>query len=145
MQEESAKQGDRRFKQVGVCVLAGTLIFLAGAVPMWFRTGARTQERNTALRELRMLQIQANLASAAIDARRGEYEPARQAAAAFFKGLTEEFDRGKGSALTPAQRESLQSLTLQRDDLITLLARGDPASAERLGNLHVAYRKALGK
>jgi hypothetical protein len=31
----------------------------------------------------------------------------------------------------------------QRDELITLLARSDPASADRLTNLYVAYEKAM--
>ena len=145
MQEATARKSDPDLKRVGVYVLAAALIFLAGFVPMWLQAGARLQERDTAQRELRLVQVQVSLASATIDARRGEYEPARQAAAAFFKALTEESDLGKGSVLTPQHHEALQPLTLQRDEIITLLARGDPASAERLANLYVAYRTALRK
>jgi hypothetical protein len=36
-------------------------------------------------------------------------------------------------------------LLAQRDDLITLLARGDPASAERLAAAYVQFRKTLGR
>ena len=32
-----------------------------------------------------------------------------------------------------------------RDTLITLLARGDPASADRLSDLYSAYQKVMGK
>ena len=31
----------------------------------------------------------------------------------------------------------------QRDDVITLLARSDPASADRLSDLYVSYRAAV--
>jgi hypothetical protein len=32
----------------------------------------------------------------------------------------------------------------QRDDLITLLARSDPAAADRLTELYMSFRKAMG-
>jgi hypothetical protein len=118
--------------------------FLLGLVPMWFTAGSHARERDAARRELRLNQVQLALASAAIDARRGEYEPARLSAVSFFTSLTGELGRDN-SAYSPAQREALQPLFQQRDDLITLLARSDPASAELLANLYVAYRKAMGK
>jgi hypothetical protein len=31
-----------------------------------------------------------------------------------------------------------------RDNLITLLARSDPASADRLSDLYLSYQKAMG-
>jgi hypothetical protein len=119
--------------------------FLLGLVPMWFTARAHARERDAARREVRLNQVQLALASAAIDARRGEYEPARLSAVSFFTSLTGELGRGDNSAYSPAQREGLQPLFQQRDDLITLLARSDPASAELLANLYVAYRKAVGK
>ena len=38
----------------------------------------------------------------------------------------------------------LPQLLGNRDDIITLLSRADPASAERLSNLYVEYRAATG-
>jgi hypothetical protein len=38
----------------------------------------------------------------------------------------------------------VQPLLAGRDEIITLLARSDPASADRLSELYVAYRKAVG-
>jgi len=61
-----------------------------------------------------MVRMQRVLASAAIDARRG--------------GL---------------QRQAMQPLFAGRDELITLLARTDPTSADRLADLFVAYRKIM--
>jgi len=119
--------------------------FLLGFVPMWFTAGCRAKERDVAQRELRLTQVQLSLASAAIDARRGEYEPARLSVVKFFTSLRAEMDRGDDSAISSAQRDAVQPLLDQRDDLVTLLARSDPASAERLANLYVAYRNAMGK
>jgi hypothetical protein len=38
----------------------------------------------------------------------------------------------------------MQSLLTQRDQLITLLARADPAVAERLADAYVSYRQTTG-
>jgi hypothetical protein len=53
-------------------------------------------------------------------------------------------DQRDRSALSEAQRNELAPLLGSRDEIITLLARNDPASAERLSNLYIAVRKALG-
>jgi hypothetical protein len=87
--------------------------------------------------------MQNNLASSVIDARRGDYEPARQAASQFFTSLRAEADKGDVSTLTPAQREGVEPLFTRRDEIITLLARSDPASADRLSDLYVSYRKVM--
>jgi hypothetical protein len=87
--------------------------------------------------------MQNNIASAVIDARRGEYEPARQAASQFYTSLSGEVNKGDASNFTKTQREGMQSLFAGRDEVITLLARSDPASADRLTDLYVAYRKIV--
>jgi hypothetical protein len=38
----------------------------------------------------------------------------------------------------------VEQLFAGRDEIITLLARNDPASADRMSDLYVAYRKAVG-
>jgi hypothetical protein len=46
--------------------------------------------------------------------------------------------------LIPSEKlKSVQPMFSQRDELITLLARNDPASADRLSGLDLAFRKAL--
>jgi hypothetical protein len=126
-------------------IYAGVLlvIFLLGFVPMWLK--ARTVTRNLVETEhkLVLIRMQSDLASAVIDARRGDYEPARQAASQFFTSLRAEIDKGYTSNFTLAQREGMQPLFVGRDELITLLARSDPASADRLSDLYVAYRKIM--
>src|SRR5207248_4851993 len=55
-------------------------------------------------RRLTLVGMQCDLASAAVDARRGDYEPARQAASQFFTSLRAEIDKGEASGFTRAQR-----------------------------------------
>lgn len=124
---------------------AGVLlfVFLLGLVPMWLKARATANSLRQAEHQLTLVRMQNNLSSAALDARRGDYEPARQAVSQFFTSLRAEQDKGDASTLTRAQREGAGPLFTLRDEIITLLARSDPASADRLSDLYVAYRKVI--
>ena len=115
------------------------VVFLLGFVPMWLKARAANSSLIETEHQLILLRMQSNLASAVIDARRGDYEPARQAASQFFTTLRAEIDKWDTSNFTQAQRQSMQPLFAGRDEIITLLARSDPASADRLSDLYVAY------
>ncbi len=130
-------------KKVGIYLGAALFVFLLGLGPMWLKARGAAAQRDAARRELRLSQTQVTLASAAIDARRGEYETARQTASDFFTALRAELDAGEDSPFSPRQREAAAPLLDRRDDIITLLARSDPASAERLSDLYVSYRAAV--
>jgi len=132
-----------RGRRLIVYVAVLLIVFLAGFVPMWLKSRTTASERDAAQASLQVSNLQNLLASAAIDARRGEYEPARQAASDFFTKLQIEIDRGSGSVFNEAQRNVLRSLFAGRDDAITLLARSDPASADRLVDLYTKYRQAI--
>ncbi|HEX6186683.1 MAG TPA: hypothetical protein VFZ40_01275 [Pyrinomonadaceae bacterium] len=146
-----AKESEKRegaaskgmLKRIGIYALVAIGIFFLGLIPMWFIARDRAEQLGATQRELRVARMQNLLASAAIDARRGEYEPARQAASDFFTVARTEIDRND-SALNTAQRSGLESLLAQRDESITLLARSDPAAADRLSELYAGYRKVLG-
>lgn len=125
------------FYAVGLLV-----VFLLGLVPMWMKARAREGERDVAQHALRISTLQNALASATIDARRGEYEPARQSASEFFTNLGMEIARGPDSVFNETQQNNLRSMFAVRDDTITLLARSDPASADRLVELYNTYRQA---
>ena len=118
--------------------------FLLGFIPMWCKSRECSGSLSGAEHQLSLARLQNALASAVIDARRGDYEPARQAASNFFTSLRAETDRGDASALSPAQRERVLPLFTSRDEIITLLARSDPVSAEQLSDLYVTYRKGVG-
>lgn len=126
-------------------IYAGVLlvVFLLGFVPMWLKARTATNTLTQNEHQLFLVRNQNDLASAVIDARRGDYEPARQAVSRFFTSLREEIDKGSSSSYTQAQRDAMQALFAGRDELITLLARSDPASADRLSDLFVAYRKIM--
>lgn len=128
-----------------IVISAGVLliVFLLGFIPMWLKARQAANSLAATERQLTLVRMQSNLASAVIDARRGDYEPARQIASQFFTTLNEEINKGDNSSLTAAQRTGLQALFTGRDELITLLARSDAASADRLSDLYVAYRKVM--
>jgi hypothetical protein len=130
-----------------VTIYAGLLLVasLLGFVPMWLKYRECSASLSEAEQQLSLARRQNTLASAVIDARRGDYEPARQAASDFFTSLRTETDRGNESALSQAQREGVQALFNQRDEIITLLARSDPAALDRLSDLYVSYRGIMNR
>jgi hypothetical protein len=119
--------------------------FVLGFVPMWLKFRECFSSLSEVEHQLNLARIQNTLAAAVIDARRGDYEPARQAASGFFTSLRAETDRGNDSALSQAQREGVQALFTQRDEIITLLARSDPAAADRIADLYVSFREIMKK
>ena len=126
-------------------IYAGVLlaVFLLGLIPMWLKARECARGLAESEHQLLLVRMQSNLASAVIDARRGDYEPARQSVSQFFTSLREEIDKGDASSFTQAQRSAVQPLFMGRDEVITLLARSDPASADRLSDLYVSYRKLM--
>jgi hypothetical protein len=131
----------RRFLIYAAVLLA---VFLLGLVPMWMKARGHAAERDKAMTALRISTLQNSLANAAADARRGEYEPARQSASEFYTNLRTEIDRGRDSVFAEAQQNTLRPVFDARDETITLLARSDPASADRLFDLYNIYRQATG-
>ena len=128
-----------------IIIYAGVLlaVFLLGFVPMWLKARECGGSLAGAEQQLSLARMQNNLASSVIDARRGDYEPARQAASQFFTSLRAAADKADDSTLTRVQREGVEPLFTRRDEIITLLARSDPASADRLSDLYVSYRKVM--
>lgn len=132
-----------RWRRVGLYAALALGLFLLGLVPMWLKANEYEAQREAAQHELRLSQLENRLSEAAINARRGDYEPARQTISDFFTALRTQLDKGASSDLTETQRSSLNPLLEQRDDIITLLARSDPAAADRLSDLYVSYHKAM--
>ncbi|NLF15184.1 MAG: hypothetical protein GX597_25620 [Anaerolineaceae bacterium] len=150
----------RRIATYAAVLLVG---FLLGWVPMWFQSresdnslseaatragvvqaqGALASE--AAARQLGLATMQNMLASAAIDAQRGDYESARQAASGFFTALRDEANKGADSSLSQAQKDGAEPVFAGRDELIALLARSDPAATERLSALYVSFRELMTK
>jgi len=128
-------------RRVGIYAAVLVVVFLLGFVPMWLKARTSGSSLEAAEHQLNLARIQNALASAVIDARRGDYEPARLAASQFFTSLGAEVDKGDASSFNSAQREGMKPLFARRDEIITLLARSDPAAADKLADLYVAFRK----
>jgi len=145
-EERKENQTGSRVKRMAIYGAIVLVAFLVGLVPMGLKAWGRGNERDAAQKELRLCKLQLRLASATISARRGDYEPARQATSDFFSALHLQLEQANSeSDLTSPQRDALRPLMNDRDDLITLLARSDPASADRLSDLYLAYQKAMGR
>lgn len=128
-------------QRLGGYATVAFVALLVGFLPTWLMSRTRTNERDTAQHALGLAQTQNMLASAVIHARRGDYEVARAAASAFYTALRTDVDRAQ-PAYSAAQLGALQPLLAERDQMITLLARADPAAAERLTDAYLAYRRA---
>jgi hypothetical protein len=135
---------NERVRRIILCAAGLVIAFLIGLIPMWVTARTRAHERDIAISALRVSTLQNTLGNAALDSRRGEYEIARQGASDFFTNLQAEIDRGGESVFSEAQKSGLRTLFESRDEAITLLARSDPASADRLSALYLKYRQALG-
>lgn len=136
-------QSTHWMRRISIYAILMIAAFLLGFIPMWLRSSESANSLAAAERELSLSRIQNALASAVIDARLGNYETARVAASDFFTAVLTEIDKGDNSALSPAQRAGIQPLLTQRDEIITLLARGDAASSDKLAALYEAYSKIV--
>ena len=137
-------QTGSRLKRIAIFAAIVVVAFLLGLVPMWLKAWSRANERDAAQSQLRLSNLQLTLATAVISARRGDYEPARQATSDFFTEVHNQLEgQTRQSDLTSVQRNGLRPLYNDRDNLITLLARADPASADRLSDLYAAYQKVM--
>ena len=129
----------KHVKMYAICFLAGLLL---GLIPTGIRLVQTQGERDALQQRLQVAHLEMNLASAALMARHGDYTAARDAASRFFNDARQAIDAGD-DALTPEQLASLKSALAERDALITLLARGDAAGAERSTTMYVAHRTAF--
>jgi hypothetical protein len=127
-----------------IILIVAVIAFLAGFIPSSSKSHSLSKRVSDMRRELALSQIENKLAAATLDANLGQHERARQSASQFFTQLRDEIDQDKNSALSQSQRDQANQLLNQRDDLITLLARGDPSSSKRLADLYGAFRKLVG-
>ena len=121
------------------------VVFLLGFVPMWMQYRSAVQTNEEIQKQLRKAEVKNLLTTAIVEARNGEYEAGRQNASEFFTNLDAEIKRGDEGNLTAAEREKLKPIFTNRDNIITMLAQRDPASAERLMDIYAIYKQAFGQ
>lgn len=119
----------------GIVLIAGLLI---GLLPTGISLFRATQQLHDARRQVQIQSLELHLARAAVLARRGDYPGARDATSQFFSAARLEVDSRSNEA-TP-RLALLRSLLNERDAVITLLARSDPAGAERLAEMYVSFQ-----
>lgn len=129
------------WRKVALYATLSVGFFLLGFFPMWLKANSAIEQRDAAQREVRLGKLQNTLGAAMVGVQRGEYEPARQITSDFYTSLRSQIDAGNASVFTPAQREKLVPLLAERDEVITLLARSDPAAADRLFAIYASYSK----
>ena len=127
--------------KINLVLIAGGIAvasFLIGFASMWMTSKGYENDRDNLAEKLRPSVMQNSLATAAINSRNGEFEGARKQASQFFTELRSELQREQ-SAFEPGQRNEMDSILSERDETITLLARNDPAGAERLSELYFKF------
>ncbi len=132
------------WKRVALYVTLSLGFFMLGLVPMWLKAGSAIEQRDAAQREVRLSQLKNSLGTAMFEIQRGDYEPARQTMSDFFTHLRSQIDAGNNSVFTESRREVLRPLLSERDGVITLLARSDPAASYRLSTFYSSYVKLAG-
>ena len=127
---------------ISPAVLMGLLAaaFLLGLVPMWLSSVNRGRELTSLTERHDAAALELALTRAAVLARQGEYEAARGAASEFFTALNSRLIAAGDNA--DASDGALRATLTERDEIITLLARSDPASADKLAALYMNFRNS---
>ena len=133
------RRGGRTFVLVLFLLAAA---FLGGYVPQWLQVRNLTESLQTAELQLRLANLHRRLGVASHEAQRNNFASAGEAAARFFDDCatlarTEKFE---GDERT---RVALLGYTGQRDEVMGLLAAGDPAARERLAQLYLTMEGVI--
>lgn len=129
---------DPRHRNALLIAAGVVLAFLVGFGWQYTRAEAVEDHLETTTREATFQRLQATLAAAALDARAGAHEVARQHASRFYSGLQDALpDAPAGAA------EELGAILATRDAMITSLSRSDPEVADQLHRLFLRWRLAF--
>ncbi len=124
----------RRWKGVLLVVLLIAAAFFTGYGLLFGRVGG-LEDRVEALEQVATFQdVGLLLAAATIEAQRGNYEPARRQASAFFTGLQQNVDRAPAEMMA-----ELRSILARRDEVITDLSRSNAAVSDTLASMFIRY------
>ena len=129
----------------GIFAIVLIIAFLVGFIPMWMKANDYAAQNEITKKALARTEISNLAATAIVDSRRGEYEEARQKMSDFYTRLDAEINKGETGAYPADQNDKFKSVFTDRDAIITLLAQRDPASVERLTDIYLIYRQAVGE
>jgi len=120
------------------------LAFGGGFVPQWLEARRLRATLETTSRDLRLATLHRELGLASHEAQRNNYASASEAATRFFDDCaklasTESFLEEERT------RVALSGYVAQRDEVMALLAAGDPTSRDRLAALYLTMDGVLGR
>jgi hypothetical protein len=137
-------EGKSKLAKWGAIAAGLLVVFLLGLVPMLIQKWAVQKELATTQTQLRKVEIKGLLTTSIVEAKRGEYEPARQNMSSFFQRLRAEEEKADEGFLTKDERGKIKPIFEARDTIITMLAQRDQASVERLTDIYATYQQAMG-
>jgi hypothetical protein len=115
-------------RTIGLAAAGLLIAFLLGFVPTYAAKRHAQHELEAARLELRLSRLQGRLGAAMAESLRSNYERARQLMAGYFSDL----QGAVGQVENPAEKQALNAILAQRDEMITLLSRAQPESTQRL-------------
>ncbi len=142
---ETVKAGSNNLVRFGILAVLLLVAFLVGLIPQAMQKWEVQEELAVSQKHLRQAEIKGLLTTAIVEAKRGEYEPARQDTSNFFTRLDVEQKAAETERfLKTDEIPKLASIFAERDAIITMLAQRDPASVDRLTNVYINYLQATG-
>lgn len=124
---------------VALAALALVAAFLIGFLPQRARANRLSDALREKRYELQMARLEGRLGAALAESLRGNHERARQLMSDFYVELQGTVHR-VGDA---GQRQALDGILAQRDEVITLLSRAQPEATQRLMILYTTYFAAM--
>lgn len=142
LQPAGSSSPPRRRSRFLLIVFLLAVAFGAGYVPQWLELRRLRESYKTASLDLRLATLHRELGVASHEAQRNNFASASEAASRFFTGCAELTNR-ETFADEERTRVALTSYVSQRDEVMPLLAAGDPAARERLAGLYLAMNGVL--
>jgi hypothetical protein len=126
----------RDWRQWAWMAIAVVAAFIIGFAWQGIRANQLDGRLGDTRQALTLHQLEGSLAAATLESQRDSYEIARQHASDFFTGL-----QGATEDAPSGVRAELEAMAGQRDQIITMLSRGDPAAADILSGMYSRYRE----
>lgn len=127
-----------RNRQIAILLAAVLVAFLIGFVPQRSRAARAAHQLEATRFELRMSRIEGAIGAALAESLRSNFERARQLMTTVYSDL-----QAVQARVPKDQRDDVQAILRERDEIITLLARGAPVSSQRLLLVYTRYHQAF--
>ncbi len=127
-----------RNRLIAIAVGIALVAFLLGFLPQWTRANGLSNRLQETRHELRMSRTEGQIGAALTESLRSNYERARQLMVEVYSTL-----QAVSPTLEGTQRREVDAILAQRDEVVTLLARAAPESAQRVMLIYTRYHAAF--